>query len=70
MGNYMLICRSSHKHFIAKKQSEIELMMEKDCKRKDCKRKNNFTEDGDRAVRARRGVLEMLESVMKLNGLT
>ena len=59
----MLICLSSH--FIDKKQSEIELMMEKDCKRK-----NNFTEDGDRAVRARRGVLEMLESVMKLNGLT
>ena len=61
----MLICRSSHKNFIAKKQSEIELMMEKDCKRK-----NNFTKNGDRAVRAGRGVLEMLQSVMKLNGLT
>ena len=39
-------------------------------KEKDCKRKNNFTEDGHRAVRARRCVLEMLDSVMKLNGLT
>ena len=32
--------------------------------------KKNFTEDGDRAVRARRGVLEILESAMKPNGLT
>ena len=64
MGNYRTICRSSHKHFIAKKQSEIELM------RKIVRGRTNFMEDGDRAVRARRGVLEMLESVMKLNGLT
>ena len=60
-----LIYRSSQKLFIAKKQSGIELMMEKDCKKK-----KNFTEDADRAVRARRGVLEILESVMKPNGLT
>ena len=53
MGNYVLIYRSS------KKQSEIELMMEKACKRK-----KNFAEDEARVVRTRRGVLEMLESVM------
>ena len=62
----MLTYRSSQKLFIAKKQSELELMMEKACKRK-----KTFTEDGERAVRVCRGVLEMLESFHEAaDGLT
>ena len=63
----MLICRSSHKHFIAKKQSEIELMMEENCK----KEEQFYGGRLSSSTSSRRGVLEMeLESVMKLNGLT